>query len=1037
MPAFYPRTTPYPDTENAIVAGQLWARLEEIEATIYSQHTPIKPLKACVTGPDKGPERPPKKGWQPFALHERWGGFDQTTWFKMAITVPAAMKGKRVVAFLKPGGEALVYVNGVPHQGVDKFHETVYLTDNAKTGQKFELLVEGVPSVRFDEYHNFERAEFAVMNTAIWDFYWDCCAAFEVWKELSLDSSERKPMLDALNAIIKSVDLQHKNTPQYDKSIAAARVRFQKEMKQFATSHGMIDLYASGHSHIDSAWLWPLRETHRKCSRTFATMLNLMDQYPDFRFICGQAVQYEWIRDEFPELYTRIKQRVKEGRWEPFGAMYVEPDCNVPSAESLIRQLLYGIRFFEKEMGVRCRTVWLPDAFGYNYGMPQILKKCGIETFVTTKISWSHYTEFPYDYFQWEGADGSRIRGLMPTRNYNQRPYPEHILRQQDKFKQKEKVAELPYCFGAGDGGGGPTADEVERVLRLGNIAGMPKIQFGSYQACIDRMKAACPMEDLPVWNGELYLEFHRACQTTQSATKRMNRKCEVALREAEFISTMAMITGGDYDAQRLMDAWKIVLLNQFHDILPGSSVNEVYRQTAIDYAKAIDLVEGARNAATNHLIDRIDTSGEGTPIVVFNNQSWVRDDVAEVSMGLPRGDFSVVDGAGNPVAWQKLAANRLLIAVAGVPPMGYAVYRLVKGKPPVNSTSSLKASATVLENDCLRVRFDKAGAVRSIYDKQAQREVIAEGQRGNVLQLFDDRPHRSDAWDFDWNFEQMPLPAPALQSVQVVEQGPLRAVVRFEYKTEHSTICQDVTLHAGSRRLDFVTRVDWNEKRVLMKVAFPVDVRASRATYEVQCATVERPTHVNTAADKAQFEVPAQRWADLSEGDYGVSLLNDCKYGYDIRQNTLRLSLLRAPIDPDPYADEGTHEFTYSLYPHEGTWRDGTIENAAALNDPLRAVAAEAHGGSLPAAFVFASVDADNVIIDTIKKSEDDTSVIVRLYEALGSRGPVELTFGRAPKSVCECDLMEENEQPVKVVGHFVRFDIKPYEIRTLKVVF
>ncbi|MCP4641647.1 MAG: alpha-mannosidase [bacterium] len=1025
------------EQERKIEAHQWEVRLREIRETIYTMRRPMTGLKACVTGLDKGPERMPKSGWKPFEMFGRWGGFDQTTWFRMKARIPKEMAGQKVVALIRPGGEAVGYVNGEPAQGFDRNHDEAVLATNAKGGETYDIALEGVPSVRFDDYHNFEYADIAVKNMLVWDFYWDCKVVLEVLAEMKDNYAPARQLLDLVGNAIKTVDLSRKDDEAYFASIKKGQRLLRTGLKDFAQSYGVGELAIMGQSHIDSAWLWPLRETHRKCARTFSTVLSLLEQYPEFIFMASQAVQYDWLKEDYPELYKRIKQHAKTGQWEPMGAMWVESDCNVPSGEALIRQVMYGNRFFRKEFGVHSRTVWLPDAFGYTWAFPQILKKAQIDTFVTTKISWGRFTDFPYSLFQWEGADGSRIRGLMPPMNYNGMMTVPDAISHWDQFKQKEKVDELPYAIGYGDGGGGPTMDMIERAKRLSNIVGVPKCKFSTFQDSVDRMADQVPFEELPVWNGELYLEFHRGCQTSQARTKRHNRKCELLVRDAEFLNSLALVHGGKYDHESLYDAWKLVLLNQFHDILPGSSITEVYQDTERDYGRARELAGGVVDVSLNHLAGRIDTSGKGTPIVVFNTLSWVRTDPVEVDVALPKGAFHVLDASGVPVPCQKTADGKLLIEARDVPPLGYAVFRLIAGQGADVSGGSLKASAKGMENDCLRVKFNAKGDLTSAYDKTERREILAKGERGNMLQIFEDRPHSNDAWDIDHNFEEKMWEFEAPESITVVEEGPVRAVVRVVRKNGKSTIAQDVTMHAGSPRLDFVTKVDWWEKHVLLKAAFPVDVRSTNATYEIQYATIDRATHHNTAFDRGRFEVPAQRWADLSEGDFGVSLMNDCKYGYDIHDNVMRLSLLRSPVEPDPKADEGEHEFVYSLYPHAWDWRNGVVQEGAELNAPLVAQPATAGKGSLPAAGAFASVDAENVVIDAVKKHEDSRALIVRCYEAYGQRGDVAITFGKTPKTVTECDLMEENDEAVKVKGASVRFYVKPYEIRTFKVTF
>ena len=1026
---------PHYEQERKIIIRQLKVRLRELEETIYHDRQPIGTIEACVTGQGKGPEEPPRKGWKPFQVYQRWGGFDQTTWFRMTVVTPESMKGKRMVAFIRPGGESLVRVNGKPFQGLDRNRDELYLTESAKPGEKFDIILESVPSVRFDEYHYFEYADIAQMEPLVWDFWWDCKVLLDVIEHIQENYAPRRQLLDTLDRAVKSVDFQHKGESAYFRSIARAQRTLRRELKKFAHSYGMGTLILTGQSHIDSAWLWPLRETRRKCSRTFSTVLNLMDRYPDFPFLCSQPVQYEWIEKHYPELFERIKKRVQEGRWEAFGGMYVESDCNIPSGESFVRQFLYGNRYFRKAFGVHSRTAWLPDTFGDSWALPQILKKAQIDMFVTTKISWNEYTKFPYSFFQWEGVDGTRVPCLMPPLNYNGYVRLPDIIEQWEGFHQKEKVDELPFPFGFGDGGGGPTMEMIETGRRLKNIVGVPRCEFGRMQDCLDRMLEKTKDTELPVWNGELYLELHRGCLTTQARTKRFNRKGELALRDAEMLSSISLLFGGQYDSEKFTKLWKGILLNQFHDILPGSSIREVYATAEKDYAEILKETTSLRDQAIDTLARQIDTEGEGIPLLIINTAPWVRDALITWEGKLPRTPFHVQAPDGEAIPVQRTGKKKIIFQAKNLPPLGYAVYRLVPG--PLEISSSLKISQRLLENEYLRVRFDRKGLITSIMDKQNNRELIPEGKKANILQLYDDRPKANDAWDIDFNFEENTWEPNPPESITIEEEGPIRATLRIVRKTEKSTITQDVSLTATGRRIDFKTHVDWHEKRVLMKAAFPVTIHSSRATYEIQYGAIERPTHRNTPWDQAKFEVAAHRWADLSEGDYGVSLLNDCKYGYDIKGNVMRISLLRSPVEPDPHADEGEHHFTYSVYPHAWDWRNGTVQEAYELNIPPIITQVPVQQGTLPATYAFATVDLENIIIDTIKRCEDSDAIILRLYEAYGQRGEVTLTFERTPKQVEECDLMEENGRAVKTNGNNIKFFVTPFEIRTFKIMF
>ncbi|MCF6284979.1 MAG: alpha-mannosidase, partial [Candidatus Hydrogenedentes bacterium] len=587
------------DAERTIECRQIEARLEEIKATFYSHRRPIGGLEYSVTGQGLGPERVPESGWKPFQVMQAWGGYDQTTWFRMEMVVPKEFKGQRVVALLRPSGghfepgvaflsaagESMAFVNGKPFAGLDKNHDELLLTEKARSGERFDIAIEGVPSTRIEIEHHFQYADMAILHQEVWDVYWDILVPLRVYKELGSNYTPARQLFAVLSQAVRMVDLQQVGTDAFYASCVKASRYLKKELVPFEQSYGMGKLILVGHSHIDTAWLWPLRETRRKVGRTFSTVLRLMERYPEYHFSCSQPELYMYVKEHFPEIWKAIKKRVKEGRWEPCGAPWIEQDSNMPSGESLVRQFLYGNRFFQKEFGMRSRTAWLPDAFGYPWSLPQILKQCQIDTFVTTKIDWGTYTKFPYSMFQWQGVDGTQIRALMPPMNYNGNPLPSDCIAQWEKFKQKEKADEIPFAFGWGDGGGGPTAEMLEHGKRLKNIVGVPKCEFGRTQDSLDRMAAQCADDDLPVYNDELYLELHRACQITQARTKWFNRKIEVDLHDAEFLSSVAHLSRGTYDTAAFWSVWRILLTNQFHDILPGSSITEVYTQAEKDYS--------------------------------------------------------------------------------------------------------------------------------------------------------------------------------------------------------------------------------------------------------------------------------------------------------------------------------------------------------------------------------------------------------------------------------------------------------------------
>lgn len=1040
------------EVERQVELLQVRNRLRELRGRIFSHRQPIGGIEFVVTGRGLGPERVPKSGWRPFAIGNLWGGFDETTWFRMHVVVPKEFKGHTVVALIRCAGdefsrdglvqlsapgEAMVFVNGSPFQGLDINREELFLLQKSRGGEALTIEIEAVPSVRMQAYHRFKCADLAIFHREPWDLYWDCEVPIKVYEAVEKNSASARQMLEAVSIAIRMVDLQTTNPRDFYHACRNASRYLKVELKRFPADPSNGKLVLSGHSHIDTAWLWPLRETRRKVGRTFSTALNMMSLYPEFHFSFSQPELYLYCKEHFPELYARIKKRVKEGRWEICGAPWIEPDSNMAGAEALVRQFLYGNRFFRKEFGVHTRTAWLPDAFGFPWSLPQIMRKCQVDTFVTTKIDWSTYTRFPYSMFNWQGVDGTKIFAVMPPLNYNGNPTPNDCIEQWKLFKQKHLANEIPFPFGWGDGGGGPTMEQVEHGKRLENIHGVPRTVFGGNEGSLESMRLQSANQELPIYNNELYLELHRGCQTTQARTKRNNRKAEVALREAEIASTLAMRYGNAYPVEALWNLWRTVLTNQFHDILPGSSITEVYTTADLDYFGAIANAQALRDKALTSLVAQIDTQGPGSAIVVFNTLSWDRIGLVEVETILPKGRFHVVNSDGQVILSQKTHDGKLLVE-ATVPAFGHAVFFVVAGFKAGGDSGRLAASRTMLENKFLSIKFDNHGRFVSIYDLVHKREVLPKGERGNVLQFFEDRPHLHDAWDIDHNFYKEKKWEPcAAHKIQLLEEGPLRAIVRFHRRNRKSVFVEDLVMDAVQHRVDVHLQVDWHEKRTLLKVAFPVEILATRATFDIQWATIERTTHDSTEFDRARFEVPAHYWADLSEGDYGVSLLNDCKYGYDVRGNTLRLSLLRSSIDPDPHADEGRHNMKYALYPHKGDWRCGSVKQGYEFNNELLAVATQSHSGAKATLTAFLKVDRDNIIVETLKKAEDSQAVVVRVYEAHGQRNSATFTFSRKPKRIFEIDMMEDNPKIVNFKAREMDLFFLPYEIKTLRVEF
>jgi alpha-mannosidase len=829
---------------------------------------------------------------------------------------------------------------------------------------------------------------------------------------------------------------------------------------------------AIGNSHIDMAWLWPWTETVEVVRNTFQSVLDLMREYPDFKFTMSSARTYEWMQEKYPDLFKQIQGRVKEGRWEVIGGMWVEPDLNMPAGESLVRQILIGKRYFQKNFGVDIKIGWNPDSFGYNWQLPQIYKKSGIDYFVTSKLLWAtDYTKFPYRLFWWEAPDGSRLLTYFPH-EYANEFNPKQITKDLSFYAPLiygPKTGDAPqmlYLYGVGDHGGGPTRTMLDTAHRLMSPETVfPKVDFSTATDFFADLQQQLPHLKVPTWRDELYFEYHRGVLTTQSETKRRIRRDEDLLLDAEKYASLASTLGREYPQDEFKLAWKNLLFDHFHDIMPGSGIAVNYldaKRNLEDVARAGSRIE---NNALEELAAHIDTHGEGIPILVFNSLSWPRSEVVEVEVQLPEAaeQVQVVDSSGKPAASQLLSmepgTNRAhFLLLADTPAFGYETYFARAAAKPSNDVAvysgpeivrRVMASENVMENGSTRVKVDpQTGCITSIFDLQIQTEALAPAETdtggsktvacGNLLQTFYDKPKQWDAWNIDADFEKQHWDLDKADEVKLVESGPLRAVIRVKKHFQNSTFVQDITMNAGVPHVDVKMQANWHEKHILLKVAFPLSVHSDKATFEIPYGSIERPTTRNTPAEQAKFEVPAQRWADLSDAKHGFSLLNDSKYGYDAKGNVLRLSLLRSPEWPDPHADEGHHEFTYSLYPHAGTWRDAqTVRRGYELNTKLIAKQAERHQGPLAARHSFVEVESDGVVLTAIKKAEDDNSLILRFYEWAGKEGDVKLRLPVGVQSASETDLMERPIGTLSVQAGVISVHTKPFEIKTVKVQF
>ena len=863
-----------------------------------------------------------------------------------------------------------------------------------------------------------------------------------------------------LDAAVNSVDLgalDHGDQATFDESLRKAQAKLQALtpwLKQFT-------IRADGNSHIDMAWLWPWTETVEVVRNTFRSALDLMREYPDFKFTMSSARTYSWMEEKYPDLFKEIQQRVKEGRWEIVGGMWVEPDLNMPGGESLVRQILVGKRYFQQKFGVDVKIGWNPDSFGYNWQLPQIYKKSGMDTFVTQKLMWAHeFTVFPHKLFWWEAPDGSRLLTYFPH-DYAMGIDPVQLGKDVSVWvpaiygEKPPANAEMMHLYGVGDHGGGPTRTMLDTATRwMQPDVVFPNLQLGTATAFFADLQPKLAKMSVPVWRDELYFEYHRGVFTTQAETKRRIRKTEELLLNAEKFATVATLLGHRYPSEEFDRGWKDLLFDDFHDIFPGSGIAVNYLDAKRNLEDVGRVGQGILDASLEEIAANINLKGSGVPVVVFNSLSWPRDEVVETEVRLPEasGFVEVADAAGKPVASQVLSAGRgtrrvRLLLRASVPAFGYSTYYVRASARPAAIQTMVRASGETLENEFVRLNVDaKTGCMTSLFDKRTKSEALAPAETdtggpkdsicGNLLQAFRDKPKQWDAWNIDEDFEKEHWDLDQADELTLVESGPLRAILRVKNHFQNSTFVRDITVTAGSPRVDVKVTADWHEKHVLLKVAMPLAAHNKMATFEIPYGSIERPTTRNTRAEQGKFEVPALYWADLSDANHGLSLLNDCKYGYDAKGNVLRLSLLRSPEWPDPHADEGRHEFTYSLYTHGGNWKEAlTVRRGYELNYPLLSLQTERHSGTLPELHAFLEMKAENVVLTAAKKAEDDDAIIFRFYEWAGKEGDVVLRPDSGVANAEETDLMERPLKALATENGGVTVHTKPFEIKTARL--
>lgn len=968
-------------------------------------------------------------------------GYDKYNWLCTKITVPETLGNENILGFFDfgvPMGtgntdnfESLLYVNGKPYQGVDGNHKEVFFNLN-ETGRELDLKfriwsgLNGGGRPR-DMTMTIVRAELGILDTAADDFYYLSETALQTYGLLD-ENNEYKPyLLNQLVEAFRLIDFTETGSESYFNSLKTAL----DYLKSKFTGQGKpeVNVTMLGHTHIDVAWLWRLKHTREKAARSFSTVNRLMERYPEYIFIQSQAQLYDYIKTDYPDIYEHIKRRVAEGRWEPSGAMWVECDCNLASGESIIRQILVGKNFFMKEFGFDSEFLWLPDVFGYSWALPQILKKSGVNTFMTTKISWNDTNRLPYDTFIWRGMDGSEVTTHFITTTdpgytfytYNGVTKPYAVKGIWDNYRNKDLNRDLLISYGFGDGGGGPTREMLKYIEAAKLVPGLPKVKTGRateyFRELNDTIKKNPYNGYLPVWDGELYLEFHRGTYTSQAYNKKTNRYMEYKLREQEMLSVFAEnLYGNPYNREEFLNAWKIVLCEQFHDILPGSSIHEVYEDSHEEYARAAAHIENVANSANPTFVEE-----KSDTFTIFNQANWTRNTIVNIPADSTVYEYR--DAHGDILPYQKGEVYDM-VYIKDLKPVSFTtITRSVSD----NAVSEETFADNSVSTPFYIVSWDDNGRLTKLYDKAADREIIPEGKLANVFQIFEDKPRCFDAWELESTIDLKKEEIYCDGNI-VKTRNELGHFIHFTYNYNNSKIIQTLCLYNDKRRIDFKTAVEWGEHQKILKTAFSVDIRGTYARYDVQEGNIVRPITRNTSWEAAKFEVVAHKWAELSETGYGVALLNNCKYGYDIKEDTMRLSLLKSAVDPDYNADNGTHEFTYSLYPHSEEWYEsGLEEEAFDLNSPALVF----DGVAKKADVSLINFDAQNIVVDALKKAENEDVYVLRFHEYTGRRNEITIDTALKFNSWCEADLMENPVGEWKTAP--VKVKVTPYEIKTI----
>lgn len=963
----------------------------------------IKPEKYFKCGYKKTGEQPDDNApWEDYGESVSFAEKDAHFWLKYSFKTPAYQKGKKyfLQVYTSASGwdatnpQCIIYLNGVPTQGLDVNHRKVLVQPDTN----YEVLVYMYTGTQKEITSFFNKL--IACDEAVEKLYYDLLVPYEAVKLFKKDSENYLVPLKYLNNAVNLLDLREIGSENYYNSVNEALKYLKSEFYEKVCGRSTTTVSCIGHTHIDVAWLWTYAQTREKVQRSFLTALRLMEEYPEYRFMSSQPQLYKYFKKELPEAYEQIKQRVKEGRWEVEGAMWLEADCNLISGESMVRQIMHGKRFMKEEFGVDSKILWLPDVFGYSAALPQILRKSGVDKFVTSKIGWNETNRMPHETFIWKGIDKTEIFTHFLLLSYVTSINSSMIKEMYDYYTDKDYSDKIIMTYGYGDGGGGPTRDMIEQQRRLSyGIPGLSKTELVNAADALndieENFNESCELlRNTPTWTGELYLEFHRGTYTTMSKNKRNNRKCEFLLENAEKLSALDMIyQNGKYDKENINNAWETVLLNQFHDVIPGSSIKEVY----VDSDAMYEEVKKTGNEIISEKLSSLFEKDDTITAINLNGCEY------------------------NGTAYN----NGKKYIIKNMKP--FCTYVLEN-----TSDNSVIVNDNTVENSFYKLKLDKNGNISSLYDKRNKREVIKSGFSGNTIEMYEDLPYQYDAWEISSYYKEKKYEINDVSEITAFTDEISGGFI-IKRKFSQSVFTQKIVMYSDFERIDFETEVDWHETHNLLKAVFPFNVNADKATYEIQYGNVERPTVRNTSWDCAKFEVCAHKWADISDGGYGIALMNDCKYGYSCEDSTMTLTLLKSSVYPNPDADRGINKFTYSIVPHSGDYRAAKIPQLAySLNNPVKVINGKSKLSEQP----IVSADKENIITEVLKKTEDRDTLTVRMYDCYNRMESVNVKFGFDVKEVYICDLMENRLQKLDVANNNVTLTVNNFEIVTLEAV-